>query len=136
MIDPKVKVSTEKPPNWDTLEKTFGVVWGHTAVAYGDTLHISSEPSEDLLQHEMVHLVQQKFSRTEAKKWWDKYIKDAKFRMSQEIPAYQRQYGTLKLLIADRNQLALHRARLARDLSGPMYGSVMRFSDALKLINV
>lgn len=136
MIDPKIKISLEKPPNWNELEEAFDVKWGQTAVAYGDTLHISVEPTEDVLQHEMVHLAQQGFTKQGAENWWRKYMKDPKFRITQEIQAYQRQYGTLRLFIHDRNDLAKARCRLARDLSGPMYGRVISYQGALRAIKI
>ena len=132
----KLKVSRDKPPIWDRLVDKFNVVWERDGialvVAYDDTIYCSSEPTPDVIEHELVHLIQQKIEG--AKEWWDKYLEDQKFRLEQEIPAYRRQYEVLKIAIRDRNLLARELARLARDLSSRQYGGIIGYSEALKSI--
>lgn len=139
MTKPRILVSNEKPPCWDELEEAFGVKWGGdpaVVVAYGDTLHCSAEPSDDVLTHEMVHLYQQGYSQKGAKAWFEMYIKDPNFRLVQEIAAYQEQYRMLSKVVKDRNALARHWIRLAKDLAGPMYGNMITQTEALKAIKL
>jgi len=56
----------------------------------------------DLVAHEMVHVKQQK-NWFVAIYWWMRYCVDAKFRYSQELPAYQAQYDMLKITYKDKN---------------------------------
>ena len=125
-----MKISHEKPPNWDKLVEQFGAKWGETVVTYGDTCYCMFPPSRDLEVHELVHTEQQK----DPVAWWNRYYIDPKFRFDQELEAYKGQYMFLKKVVKDRNLLLRQRDRLARDLSGPMYCNCVKFDEAFRLI--
>lgn len=127
-----MKLSTEKPPNWEALVKKFGVTWDRTVVTYGDTAYCRRALSDDLIIHESVHVEQQRETSPEV--WWEKYMEDPVFRCEQEMEAYRHQYLFLKDKIKDRNALFKHLDRLARDLSSPMYGKVLSYQQALEAI--
>ncbi len=135
---PFIKVSTEKPPVWDDLVKNFGVEWGtpikSVIVAYGDTLHCSEEPTDDVVQHELIHLEQQGYTQEGAKKWYIRYIADPEFRLDQELQAYRAQFQFVKSYSKDRNALNRYLNRLATDLASPMYGHLIAQWKARKLI--
>lgn len=136
---PHITVSDQKPPVWPDLVNKFGVKWeteGGKAVvvAYGDTIHCSQEPSDDVIQHELIHLEQQGYTKDGAKKWYERYIAEPEFRLDQELQAYRAQYKFAKDFVKDRNKLNTYLNRLARDLSGEMYGNLVTGVEARRLI--
>lgn len=131
----QVRVTDVKPPNWATLVSAFGVEWGGVVVTYGPLIHSARPIPSDLLNHELVHAKQQGFSIQGAEKWWREYLANSKFRLSQEVEAYQKQVRFVKRFVSDRNDKARRVHRLAVDLSGPTYGNVVSYSEAYQLIN-
>ena len=117
----------QKPPNWDLLVKTFKVKWEETVVTYGNNIYSSKPLPKDLQAHETIH-VQQQSENTE--EWWDKYIKDPEFRLSQEIEAYRGQMKYIKGCVKDRNIIDKARTKLAGVLSSAMYGECITFTRA------
>jgi len=128
-----MKISNEKCPVYDRCVAKFGPLPDTTVFCYGDTIYAKYELSVDLQVHEYVHSLQQiEIGGTEI--WWDRYLSDDKFRFEQEVAAYQAQHRFLKDNIKDRNKLAKERIRLAKDLSSEIYGNMIDYSAALKVI--
>ena len=87
----------------DRLEKTFNVKWGGSlCVAYGDTIYHTQSLHPSVLVHESVHLNRQK----DPVQWWESYLRDSKFRFTEELLAFRTQYKYLKDTVKDRNELA------------------------------
>ena len=86
--------------------------------------------SPALLAHEILHLSQQKNYGVE--KWWERYIGDSAFRLSQEIPAFQIQFKSV--IIKDRNKRFNYAVELAKELSGETYNYMLSFNEALGVI--
>lgn len=97
---------------------------------YGDTIYSQQPLSYGLVAHEVVHVFQQTVMG--AKKWWTKYLKDEKFRMQQELEAYQIQYECYEKNKPGKGREMIR--HMAGDLSGSMYGDIVSFEDAVKLI--
>lgn len=97
---------------------------------YGDTLYSDRDLSLGLQAHELTHVFQQ--LKMGVKEWWEKYLFDDEFRLSQELEAYQRQYQVLKL--KDVVNAKMDVTRTARDLSSKMYGGLIEFEKAKELI--
>jgi hypothetical protein len=74
-----------------------------------------------LINHEMVHSGQQAHYEGGPDAWWERYLTDAPFRLSQEIEAYHIQYVTYGKQNRDRNAQAKYLYQLASHLSSPMY---------------
>ena len=128
-------IKREKPPVWDKLVKAFGVEWGTICVAYDKDIYCGDKAnlSTDVIVHESVHLARQE---KDPVGWWTRYVKDKEFRFGEEVLAYHAQYDYLKNNVMDRNRLARYLFNLARDLSGPMYGNVVSYSEAMRLIKI
>lgn len=126
------KLSNEKPPIYDRCVEKFGIDWHTTIFAFGDTIHAQypHRLSKDIIEHEKVHLKQQNGNPID---WWEKYFEDNEFRLSQEIPAYKRQYRVLREY-ADRNDVARCVDFWASNLSGKGYGYLIDKQEAIKLI--
>ena len=97
---------------------------------YGDTLYSDRDLSLGLQAHELTHVFQQ--LKMGVKEWWEKYLSDDEFRLSQELEAYQRQYQVLK----EKNVVTakMDATRTAGDLSSKMYGGIIEFEEARMLI--
>lgn len=125
-----MKISHEKPPNWEILVARFGVSWGNVVVTYGDTIHCKATLPPDLLAHESVHIEQQK----NPEEWWKRYMEDTTFRREQEIAGYKAQMKYLKTVLKNRNDLHRVRVRIACALSGYQYGHCISYDEAFKAI--
>lgn len=133
----KLKVdlkSIEEAPNFEELNKKFGVDKKYTIISYGDSIYAPDSLSGDLLQHELTHCERQKFNKVSAKRWWDRYMIDEVFRLEEEAIAYQQQFNYCKKVFKDRNKLAKIKFALASELSSAMYGNIIGQQEAMKLI--
>lgn len=110
----------------------FSRVQKEVLFAYGDTIYSPSGKNipDYLITHEEVHQRQQT-AIGGPKIWWDKYLSDDKFMLSQEIEAYHEQY---KFYCAQEKELSLRYKMLmacATALSGPVYGNSIGKAHAL-----
>ena len=129
-----MNILNAKPPIYDKAKAVFGNLRG-MVFTYGDNIYYpdGKEPKlpADVLVHEAVHIAQQENSPSE---WWNKYLSDPEFRLRQELQAYREQYQYCCAIVQDRNERARIAHRLAADLSGPAYGSMIDKIKALTLI--
>lgn len=128
-----MKVVKAFPPNIDKILRKFKIT-DHTVFAYGDTLYnpIGKEISQDLMVHEETHERQQQAYGVEA--WWQMYIDNKNFRLTQETEAYRNQFQFLKTVL---NRLGRKIAldRLATQLSSELYGNIINKKEAKGLID-
>lgn len=127
-----MRIVQEQPPIRTEADKVFRLPPG-AIFTYGDMLYNPSGNRIDLplLKHEEVHSKQQGDNPGE---WWNKYLNDNAFRISQEIPAYQAQYREARKYIKDKNRLSTFAVALAKDLSSAMYGNAVDFQTVFKEI--
>lgn len=129
-----MKVEVDYPPNYEAICAVFpevrrmkGVVFTYGPIIFNPS---GQEITPDLMHHEQTHTIQQ---GSDPALWWENYLKDGEFRLAQELEAYQVQYN-----FARQNWHRTHRKnllfRIAKDLSGPMYGKMISKQEALKLI--
>jgi len=117
-------------PLYDKVKKVFPI-GPNTVFVYGNTIFTKKDITDaGLLLHEMTHLFQQK--KVGIDKWWDKYLEDNKFRLSQEAECYSVQYGVYKKQNITKAEIGLN--NIAKELSGPLYGEIISFDNAKKLI--
>jgi len=125
-----MKIILKTPPNYDEITKVFDLSKSQPLFAYGEDIYNphNSPISPDLLAHEQVHIIQMlKYGDT--KKWWDKYLKDKKFRLEQEIEAYGIQYLSFKGVVNEK-MASVFLTRFAAILSGDMYGKMLSLQEA------
>jgi len=128
-----MKVKHKFPPNIDKIRKVFPNLSNGVVFTYGDkmyTPHVKIIPKH-LVEHEKVHVTQQ---GNDPEEWWDKYLKDEKFRLEQEIEAYRKQYRFFKDTCKIKSRVPGFLDKIAQDLSGKIYGNIMNFEDAKKAI--
>lgn len=104
-----------------------------TCFVFGSVIYCRYDLPPDLLAHELTHVKQQKSSFWCGIVWWVKYIASPKFRLSQEVEAYQNQF---KYAVEnyDRNQTDYLLRRISSDLSGPLYNNLIDFQTAREAI--
>lgn len=120
------------PPNISAIRAVLPVSRDNI-FAYGGKIYAPGaykiEPA--LIAHEQVHFVQQ---GDDIDGWWDRFLKDKKFRLSQEIPAHQAEW---RHFLTQNHGRKARRARLkqmAKRLSAPMYGRMISMAEAKKVI--
>jgi len=129
-MKPDYVLTSEEPAIMPTLIEQFGVSFDDVVVTVGNKIHTKYALTADLLEHELVHVKQQTAYEGGSDAWWQRYLVDEKFRLSQEIEAYRVQYNFLRGTMKDRNKLAVQAHRIAATLSGPMYGNCISFAAA------
>lgn len=125
-----MKIVQGFPPNIEEIRKVLKPSLT-TIFTYGDTCYcpITTQIPENVMVHEETHEKQQK----DPKAWWERYLKDADFRLSQELPAYRNQYQWQKNRLGRDKAIFLLKA-IAEDLSGEMYGNIISFQKAFEMI--
>lgn len=128
-----MKIVYDYPPNYKQIDKAYGIKDNPNIVfTYGNTLYIpiGKQPDLPLLRHEEVHAKQQTSMGIEL--WWSRHIAEPEFRLAQELEAYRAQYKAMFNLTARHRRSYLD--SISADLAGPMYGNILSFDDAKKLI--
>lgn len=118
------------PPNRAAIERAIGAAPEHAVYAWGDTIYSPSgdDLADHLVEHERTHSRQQaEIGGPET--WWQRYLTDRDFRLDQEVEAYRAQLAFVQS--AHRKRLLL---KLAGDLSGPLYGRLISFGEAVRLL--
>lgn len=130
-----MKIKHKYPPNYQEIIEHFPTVENMTGVifTYGNKLYVPGGENipDDLMKHEETHQRQQMEMGID--EWWNRYFEDAEFRLDQEVEAYRNQYKYARENYdrADYRQLL---KKIAKDLSRPMYGSIINKKEAVKLI--
>jgi len=131
-----VKVIHDYPPVWGSVCKAFQIIPKYAVFSYGDCVYNPSGQHlpDDIIEHEKVHLRQQKYSREEASLWFGKFLREPEFRISQEIEAYAEQYKYLCKQFSDRNKRFKVLHNLGSIMSGPIYNKCITCSEAMERI--
>lgn len=113
------------PPNFAKIRQVFNTRNRGVIFTYGNCIYNPEKiriPPQ-LWVHEQVHRDQQK---DDPESWWDKYLGDKLFRLAEEIQAHKAEYGVLN------TRKALD--EIASRLSSPLYGSLVSWQEAKRLI--
>lgn len=126
------QIKNEFPPNWERMQKDFNLDWNNTIVTYGGVIYSPNPVEDDILAHELVHVRQQAGKNME--EWCNRFLTDPKFRYKQELEAYRVQFGYWKRYIKSKDEIKAALDRMARELSGPMYGNCIDYETAKREI--
>jgi hypothetical protein len=130
---PEIKYSKEIPPIYYRCREKFGVDWDTGVIfTYGDTIYCKKDLDAEMKVHEATHVKQQQDMGAEV--WWDMYINDPAFRLTQEVEAYRNQYKFLQAHIKDRNRLFKEKHKILMHLSSSMYGNMVTYSQAMNIL--
>jgi len=131
-----MKMKHAPPPGFEEMLRVFpfanraGVMF-----CFGDTIYNPSKVRvpQWIVEHEAIHMKQQLNMGVEA--WWKRYLIDVNFRLDQEVPAHQAEYRCFcEMNPRDRNARRRALRDMAARLSGVLYGRMIRFEDAQRLI--
>lgn len=131
-------VKNARPPMFAEIDAAFHVAGKRVIFAFGDTIYNPEgvHISEELMAHEAVHGERQ--AGVGLAVWWRRYIADdPAFRLAEEIPAHQAEYAKFCEINTKGNarngrRLALH--HIAKRLASPLYGNLIKYEQARKLI--
>ena len=87
---------------------------------------------DDIMIHEAMHIRQQ---GNDPQAWWEKYLTDKGFRLSQEIEANREQYKFICKAVKDRNKRFKALDAICRNVSSEIYGNVITYQEARKLLD-
>jgi hypothetical protein len=122
------------PPNIDQIRATLPGADLRTALfCYGNVVYSvqGGKLSAPLRAHEAVHSVRQ---GSDPAGWWRKYLADPEFRLAEEVPAHQAEYTEFcKNEMRDKARFSFL-VNCAQRLSGPLYGSLITFTEARRMI--
>lgn len=128
-----VTVIHSKPAIFDKCEKVFGVSWDNTVFAVFPHIHSKYALTDDLIEHELIHIQQQIDIGVDI--WWEAYFDYKKQRLDWELEAYKHQYQFLKRKNTMNKPELFKRVEFwAGLLSGKTYGHLISLQDAIKEI--
>lgn len=129
-----MEIENKLPPNYSEIIKYLSPNKEAT-FCYGDKVYNPSkkELQPDIIRHEEVHQAQQK-KYTSPDIWWQKYLTDKDFRLSQEIEAYGEQYKYAKERGVTGKLLEWVKDKMAMALSGDEYGNMISYGQAVSKI--
>lgn len=122
------------PPNFGDVVAVFpnasnpGVIF-----TYGDTIYNPSGIllTPELHAHEGIHCGRQ---GDHVEDWWIQYLRDAEFRLNEELLAHRAEYRTYAASERDRNTQNSYLRQVARRLAGPLYGNMITEGQAIREI--
>lgn len=128
-----MRIEHTPPPNYDEIKRRLNVNFDDGLVfTYGDTIYTKrTDLLPDVIIHEQVHIKQQALSPSV---WWNMYLNDWTFRYTQELEAYREQAKFIKKYILDRNARYKCISEVAQDFASPIYGPIISYDDAIKLL--
>ena len=135
-----MKIIKEYPPIIGDIKQLLDISRSDIIFTYcgkeGDTIYNPSgiEIPDHVMIHERVHCEQQRHSEEGAKEWWEKWLKDPEFRISQEVEAYGKQYKYICTIVRDKNARERNLNTMAEMLTWPMYGSLIDLTEAKRRI--
>lgn len=106
----------------------------YTAITFGNRIYHRGELPADIVEHELVHCRQQGYSVLKAIPWCLRYCFSRRFRLEMELEAYQKQYDFVKHEARDMFKTVRALEQFAADLSGPMYGNLIPYYEAVDKI--
>lgn len=119
----EIEIVNTLPPIYDLAHEHFEIDDTCTVYTYGNKLHNPAKLilTEEIIEHEKVHMQRQLQMEGGPKEWWDRYCKEAHFRFDEEANAYGRQLACYTLKNRDRNKRVRYLWQLASILCSPMY---------------
>jgi hypothetical protein len=131
-----ISIKAGRPPNFAAICRVFPrAAERGTIFTYGHTVWVSdgADLPRSLVAHETVHVTQQELMGPE--EWWDRYLTDPAFRFGQETAAHIMEYS-VACEGAGRNVRRQQLARIAKRLSGPLYGHMTTYAKARELLKL
>lgn len=127
-------ITNKKPKEYDVLKKHFPELdFDKHVITINGVIHSKYPMPPNVLVHEMIHVMQQRQVPSEDD-FLEHFINDPKFRLGCEVEAYNAEYAFLKHGFVSKDYLQEKLRDMCNILSGPLYGNIISYSEALKLI--
>ena len=132
------KIQFKNPPNIEQINQVLKVKGNPNIIfTYGNTIYApglkeEGDLSPDLVEHEKVHMVQQE-AIGGPEIWWEKYLVDKAFRLSEELVAYKVQLDYIKQNMS-REKRRFFENYVPTVLASEMYGKIITKKQAKKLL--
>lgn len=138
-------VRYEQPPNIETIRARFsGTLTPATVFAYANVIYVPGgeakvgrlqvpagvELPHSLVVHEETHFDQQA-AVGGSNVWWERYLVDDAFRLSQEVEAYRAQLAA----VPGRPERRRLMAEVVKTLAGPLYGRIITKEQARRALS-
>jgi hypothetical protein len=124
-----MKIVVGLPPNFDEIDRVFKVRGREVFYCYGPVIYnptgVTIAPT--LIVHEKVHCERQ---GSDPEDWWRRYLADSRFRFDEELPAHRAEYRAVCQETTHKGARAHALWKIAARLSGPLYGGIIKYSDA------
>ncbi len=114
-------------PLLERYKEKFNVTY-NTIFAYDNVIYSNNELPHDLIIHEMTHHKQQE--KYGLDNWVEQYLNNNFFRLKMEVEAYLAQCRSVK----DRELRNKIRMESARNLSSSLYGDIIEYDEAFRLL--
>ena len=126
------EIVNDWPPNIKSIRAVLPVSRDNI-FAYGGKIYSpgASRLDSALIEHEKVHFTQQ---GKDVEGWWEKFLANKQFRLSQEIPAHQAEWAEFLRGNPGRKARRVRLKGMAKRLSAPMYGRLISTGQAKKAI--
>lgn len=123
-----MKISKTFPPNYSHI-CDFVTPTKDTIFTYGNTIYNPHDINilPDVVFHESIHKKQQ---GDNPETWWNLYLTDRDFRLSQEVEAYGEQYLFAKENVKQPRLVEWRLDNMAHALSGEVYGILLTYGEA------
>ena len=128
-----MRIIKDFPPLFPEIKAVFPHAGANVLYAWGDVLYNPSDVSvpPELMAHEEVHGARQR--RLGVDRWWKQYLDDPGFRLAEELLAHQAEYWYLRRN-GNRAQRRAALSRTAKRLAAPLYGKMVRVSEAKRML--
>lgn len=132
-----MKLQQGLPPNIDLIDMVFHTKDNpYVVYTYGDTLYGLGVTEHNVDMHLWVHeSIHERQQGNDPESWWNRYLNDKSFRLSQEVEAYTAQILSYNRYHKDRNNQAVFLLKIAGDLASEIYGSMVSQREAVVLLN-
>lgn len=123
------------PPIYLKIRQKFHVKYEDIVIAYYPNIHVREGfLPQHKIRHEMVHINRQK--EIGVVEWWDKYLKDDKFRLTEELEAFKEEIKFIqspfcRYLESDKKLLV---DILLKEISGKLYGNLLTYEEAKRIL--
>lgn len=126
------------PPNYSAICAAIPAVKSKPGIifTYGNTIYCpmgNTNLPDHLEAHEATHSLEQ--DKIGVDEWWARYLRDPRFRLEQELLAYQVQYRVLQSNHS-RAERKFVLSKISKDLGGAMYGKIVDTKKARQLITL
>lgn len=119
-----MKISYERPPMFDVIDRVFHVAGKPIIFAWGDTIFnpMRIDITRELHAHEEVHGDRQ---GPDIVAWWERYIIEPSFRLAEELPAHHAEYRAFCKRHGGATQQRAYLTDVADRLASSLYGGII-----------